>query len=790
MHRAAARRIGPRRSSGRPPVGAASTVEAVNRRVLASGREHGTLGKQKITSPGILLIAVCVCSGGIFLLDRFALEPQVDSERQAALQEQALRAESAARAVIASRREALATACSAWASRATLARLPEGQPGREAFSAFGASALAKGGVDFALIGRAGEPPDLAWSRKGEGPQQGGRAVVELPSPPESGDSAAGLMRVGSEAALVAGHPLEGPQGRRLWVGQYLDADLLDAAGKAAGGTLVRVADTRLPQGMSDGSNRSQTMWTADGDTLAVAWPMRDASGEPFGYLRADIPSGHVRRQAELAQRNATIVLVLSTGLCALIVVAVHVLIAGPVIRLLGRIQRMESGEETVDDLTRDLHGEPRILARRLESTFEKLASMSKRDQLTGLANRRHFEQVLDAFYHQARRYNRPLSLIMLDIDFFKAINDAGGHHAGDELLKDVAAAIEKICRKADLPARLGGDEFAILLPETPADKAAAMAERVRSEISMRTVMVRGTEANVTSSVGIADLNAGEIDSPDGMLSLADRAMYASKDKGRNRIFQAHDLDGCSLSGEAAGGGDMDVLSKKLIGLDTQFKDMFVQGLEEIMEILAHRDPHMAAHARKVQHYAVQIAHEMELPDRVIKRLRIGAMLHDIGMLAMPDSVLLCETRLDEGQLRLMRRHPLLSVRIMEGMEFLEQEIPTVRYHHENYDGSGYPEGLAGAAIPLTARILAVADAFDAMTSPRTFRSAKSISEALSELRKGVGVQFDPAVVEAFVNVAGRLGERLTEVQASDREEHPDEPEAPADGAEAVAAGNS
>jgi HD-GYP domain-containing protein (c-di-GMP phosphodiesterase class II) len=165
----------------------------------------------------------------------------------------------------------------------------------------------------------------------------------------------------------------------------------------------------------------------------------------------------------------------------------------------------------------------------------------------------------------------------------------------------------------------------------------------------------------------------------------------------------------------------------------------------------------------VQYYAVLIAAEMALPDRVIKRLRIGAMLHDIGMLALPDSILLCENRLTEEQLQAMRRHPLLSVRIMEGMEFLEQEIPTVRYHHERFDGNGYPEGLAGAAIPLTARVLSVADAFDAMTSPRTFRAAKSISESLEELRQGSRTQFDPAVIEAIVSVAGRMGQDLLNV---------------------------
>ena len=123
------------------------------------------------------------------------------------------------------------------------------------------------------------------------------------------------------------------------------------------------------------------------------------------------------------------------------------------------------------------------------------------------------------------------------------------------------------------------------------------------------------------------------------------------------------------------------------------------------------------------------------------------MMHDIGMLSLPDSVLLCPDELNEEQTRAMQSHPLLAVQMMQGMEFLDQEIPAVRSHHEHFDGTGYPDGLAGAAIPLTARILAVGDSFDAITSPRTFRGAKTQAEAMEEIRQGAGTQFDPAVVQ-------------------------------------------
>ncbi|MFW6132738.1 MAG: diguanylate cyclase [Planctomycetota bacterium] len=741
---------------------------------MDSPRRNG-LKALKFTTPGILLIAVTLCAGGILMVHHFVLRPYVTAEQRAALRQQAVRSERGARAVLRAQQQVVARTCTSCVEALGVRLVGSDEAG--AAAELGRVVRAAGG-DMAVVVDSDGGVIRAWFRA-QTPEPGASVSETLASIDPGGERAAteGLLELGNDIVVVARRAIPSAsdgQAAFLWVGRYMNAAMLEDVSAAAGGPVVRVAGRELREGIRGAASASHALWMADDDTLAVAWALQDIAGRKLGYLRADVAVGPARRQGALAQRNTRIVLALSVGLSGLAIVGVHVLVTGPIIRLLDRVRRLESGEETVRDLTRDLHGEPRILAGRLESTFEKLAVMSKRDQLTGLANRGHFEEVLNAFYHQARRYNRPLSLIMLDIDFFKAINDTGGHGVGDELLKTVAACLERVCRQADLPARLGGDEFAVLLPETPCASAAAMAERVRSEISHAEVTVHGTEANVTASVGIVDLNVGEIDSPDAMLLLADRAMYAAKEGGRNRVCQGHDLDD---AGERRGG--VDVLSRKLIGLDAQFKDMFVQGIEEIMEILADRDPHMAAHARKVQHYAVLIAGEMELPERVIKRLRIGAMLHDLGMLAMPDSVLLCDGALDEHQLRIMRRHPLLSVRIMEGMEFLEQEIPTVRYHHECFDGSGYPEGLVGAAIPLTARILAVADAFDAMTSPRTFRSARTISEAIGELRGGTGVQFDPAVVEAFIAVAGRVGEDLTDVPLAQRRKR-DGVSAPAD----------
>ncbi len=710
------------------------------------------LGRLRLTSPGILLIFAVLAAGGIFLLDAFYIRPRMRSQQTAALCEQGVRAQAVLQQSLSQQRRRMRETAAAAAE--------EFRPQRRDLSL---ELLRLGGAHLAWLTDAAGSLRASWSVSADGEAE---VPERLPGIEPGGAPDAGLMALpGGKLGMVARAPLgdaESPGGF-LWVARKLDRGELGPLGRALGGEAVFVSTPQLPPAAVSNPAASHSFWMIGEDTLAVGVPVQNLAGRRLGYIRLDVPVVQIHQQAAASRRTGLIVMALSMGLALLVIVGAHILVTGPVLRLLNRIQRVEAGEAFGAEFSSSLHGEPLMLARRLENAFDRLAHMSKTDQLTGLANRRHFEEVLEAFYHQSRRYNRPLSVITMDIDFFKAINDTGGHAAGDELLKIVSRAIEEASRKADLPARLGGDEFAVLLPETTAAGARGVAERIVSLISDNEVVVNNAlKLHVTCSIGIADLNAGEISHPDDMLALADRALYQAKEKGRNRIEMAHDVTGLTWNGDAEV-EEVDTLCRKLAGLDNEFKGLFIRGVEEIVLILEQRDPHMADHARKVQHYAMRIGEEMELPERVLKRIQIAAMFHDIGMLALPDSVLLCPGELNDAQQMVMRNHPLLGVRIMEGMEFLEQEIPAVRYHHENWDGSGYPEGIRGATIPLTARIVAVADAFDAMTSPRAFRGAKSVAEALQELREAAGRQFDPAVVDSFFSVAERLGDALMEI---------------------------
>ena len=757
-----------------------------------------SLRRLRLTSPGTLLILAVLSIGGIFLLDVVYLRPYVEKRRNDVIRQRVSHASTVLRKGIACQSDTLLRICRAWAVCERMSQLlspgpaPPGQAADLppwAIRAFDATM-----ADLVWFRNGAGEVVRMWSRaRGSGGPKSARgapgaAVPRSPSGTQNASRASvdrkqiaaalagqdagfskGLFGINGRVLLAACQEIPaGEDGRKplgqIGVGRYLGgAALSDLCGLVGGKNICFLAEADLPLGTQQDPTGSFGFSAVQEDRSAVAAyaALHDAAGNELGYLKAELPVGQVYRMTATIRRAALVLVSLSLALVMLVILGTQMLISGPVVRLLRRLQDLDGQEVAAKDVAGDLHGEPLVLARRLESAFDKLAHISKTDELTGLANRRHFEEVLDCFYHQARRYSRPLSVMVMDVDFFKAVNDTGGHHTGDEFLKAVAQSIEKACRKADLPARIGGDEFGVVLPETVSSDAAAVAERIRMTVAAQTIRVKSVEVNATLSIGIADLNAGEITSGEVMVAVADEALYRAKQLGRNRVVQAGEVPGVGWQDKTKlPDSKVGALCSKLAGLDNQFQDLFLQAIEEIVEMLERRDPHMADHARKVQRCSVLIAREMELPERIIKRIETAAMLHDIGMLAMPDTVLLCPREFDDEQMRLMRRHPLLGVQIMERMEFLEQEIPAVRYHHERYDGKGYPEGLAGASIPLTARILAVADAFVAMTSRRAFRHPKSQQQALAELRMGARRQFDPGVVEAFVAVAEHLGDEL------------------------------
>jgi len=359
-------------------------------------------------------------------------------------------------------------------------------------------------------------------------------------------------------------------------------------------------------------------------------------------------------------------------------------------------------------------------------------AQASEDSLTGLLNHRAFQDRTEQEVARARRGGHPLAVVMIDLDGFGAINNAHGHQAGDVTLVAVARCLRAQTRQADVAARYGGDEFALILPETDLEEAVSLAERIRAELA-RLTMAHGPRAiHVTASVGVAAM-PDHATNREHLIGAADRASYAAKRAGKNRVRQA----------------EVGALPYDPVSLAAQLDDANLATVETLAATVDAKDAYTRGHSGRVSGYAAAIAVALGLSEADIARIRQAGLLHDVGKIGVPDAILLKPGALSDEEFAVIKEHPEIGERILRGLPFLAEILPAVRHHHERWDGRGYPDGLAGAAIPPDAAILAVADSLDAMTSSRTYRVALSVSEAIRRVREGAGAQYDPRVVVAF-----------------------------------------
>ncbi len=358
------------------------------------------------------------------------------------------------------------------------------------------------------------------------------------------------------------------------------------------------------------------------------------------------------------------------------------------------------------------------------------------DGLTGVYNHRFLQERLAAEIERANRFRRVLSIIMLDIDDFKRYNDTWGHQAGDKLLVLFAALCGQCIRSIDFLARYGGEEFMIILPETTETEAYNVAERIRQTTERETVAAFGPEKGATVSAGIACYPKHGF-TRHALILSADAALYSAKRSGKNRthIYERNQ----HLPYRAASGH-----------IHTIANDTDLEAIETLSAAVDGQSSCYAGHSSAVSNNAVMLGKKLGLSSGELGSLRVAAMLHDIGTLGTPREVLdKCSPLLQEERI-LIENHPGLGARILARLQQMTDIGPGVMHHHERYDGKGYPNGLAGKQIPLFARIIAIADAYDAMTHPRPYRKTLSREEAIEELRRCAGTQFDPDLVEEFI----------------------------------------
>jgi diguanylate cyclase (GGDEF)-like protein len=382
-----------------------------------------------------------------------------------------------------------------------------------------------------------------------------------------------------------------------------------------------------------------------------------------------------------------------------------------------------------------------VLRRRMNHLIERLSDAASSDPLTGLLNRRGFQDVFDLELERSRRSGRPCALLIGDLDHFKRVNDLLGHPAGDERLIKFALLLDSGKRRIDAVARMGGEEFALLLPETDEHGAYVIGERLRHKI--RDAFAPDRIA-LTVSFGVAAYPTHGT-TGDQVLQAADQALYVAKELGRDRtaIYRAE-------------------VTAQMLGAKER-ADVQADGYLSAMLVLAEavdlRDSGSVGHSEAVGRYAEMIATELELEDEHVARVKLAGVLHDIGKVGVPDVVLQKAGPLDEHEWDEMRAHCHLGSRLLSGAG-LEDLASWVLSHHERVDGSGYPAGLTKSEIAPEARILAVADAYEAMVADRCYRPGIGTLRARAELEKGSGTQFDPLVVEAFLRCLMRADEAL------------------------------
>jgi diguanylate cyclase (GGDEF)-like protein len=417
-------------------------------------------------------------------------------------------------------------------------------------------------------------------------------------------------------------------------------------------------------------------------------------------------------------------------------------------RLIKAAERIAAGDYTAYVAPRGTELESRLahavndIAAALVDTHDRATV----DRLTGVANRQSLLAALFAETERASRYGRPLSVAFVDIDHFKSVNDTYGHAVGDIVLRGVAQALAANLRTSDMIGRYGGEEFMLILTETNIEEGATLTEKLRTLVQRQQFAIEGAgDIAVTISIGIAGGSGNQL-RMDTLVRDADAAMYSAKSLGRNQtyVFAEPDDDARVPRAPISAAG-----RARAVEIGQRARDASMAALTSVLNPLPHYRGHPSALIASI---VVSLARQLQLSDAEIDRLRVAALLHDVGKVAVPEEILEKPSALTSAEWRTVVQHPRIGQVILEQAAALKDAVPIILHHHERYAGHGYPFGLRANEIPLGARIVAIADAYDAMTNDRPYKRAISHDQAIAELRRHSGTQFDPELVELFCDL--------------------------------------
>ncbi len=391
--------------------------------------------------------------------------------------------------------------------------------------------------------------------------------------------------------------------------------------------------------------------------------------------------------------------------------------------------------------------EKKGLREELSRASKHIKELSIRDELTGFINNRHFHEVLSTEVKKATRYKRPLSLAMLSIKNISELAATLGHVEAERIISKSAEAIRGSVRNVDIPARNSEGEFAIVLPESDEQAAKIVAKRVQ-EVLEDPSFIAVIPTRLVMSIGVAALSAS-VKSKEDLLRTATFALTEAKRSGENTICTSEDME-AKKRGVRENRQLIDQLGERLSRIAFEAQRGYFQSLMRAIGEMPVLKKMLLPHSERVAFFGKRLAEAIGLEETRYNAVYRAGLLHDCGKLAIDAAIISKPERLTLPEQELMQKHPLFATQILGKTPFLSEELSAILYHHERFDGEGYPEHISGDSIPLSARILAIAEAWDVMTTPQPYRAEPlTLNKALAEVERGAGTQFDPELVKCF-----------------------------------------
>lgn len=394
------------------------------------------------------------------------------------------------------------------------------------------------------------------------------------------------------------------------------------------------------------------------------------------------------------------------------------------------------------------------LNQQLIKSNRRLQRLSLKDPHTGLYNHRFFEEVIKSEFYRAKKYIQPLSMIMIDIDYFKSVNDAYGHEFGDLVLKQFAKRIRRFVRLHDFVIRFGDEEFVLLLPGVDRDEVLGLAQRLLDSIRTHDFGNGENSTTLRLSAAVVSYPEDNIYKDTDFMELSDKVLNRVKECGGDRVYSSRDLKrgGSADSDRYNEITDIKCLKQRLGKVTKQANQSLIESIFAFVKAIELKDHYTGDHVESTVNYATEVARRLDLCKGDILLVRQASMLHDLGKIGISEKILLKKGRLTKQEFDKIKEHPKIGVDIIRPVQFLHGLIPLILYHHERWDGKGYPCRLKGKEIPIGARIIAIADVYQALISDRPYRKALSRETAIRIIRKNSSAQFDPLVVDAFLSI--------------------------------------